>query len=231
MPASDEFKKALRSGDLPEAFVMAMGRATELNITTKVVKADGTISASYNPAQQLHTRLDLLNGTIDNEVGEDFVGNDKYRELQQFHQQQVALGNRKIQENFQSLQQLFRLLVTLQQYNRINNAEEPLDLTFLEVPSHALPAERVISSLREQEEAILETVAGISIPSPVADVVPEPEVSPKEPPAAVEVEPEPESLEEIVEPAAPVEPVKRVAIALRFHHYLGDRHRSATMNP
>ena len=218
MPASDEFKKALRSGDLPEAFVMAMGRATELNITTKVVKADGTISGSYNPAQQIHTRLDLLNGTIDNEVGEDFLGNSKYRELQEFHQQQVALGNLKIQENFQSLQQLFRLLVTLQQYNRINNAEEPLDLTFLEVPSHSVPAERVISSLREQEEAILATVAGITMPSPVQEVVPEPKVSPEPPPAvvetAVEAEPEAESPPEIVEPVAPVETmIKKVAIA------------------
>ncbi|MGB2926774.1 MAG: hypothetical protein WBB82_15855 [Limnothrix sp.] len=213
MPASDEFKKALRSGDLPEAFVMAMGRATELNITTKVMKADGTISETYDPSQQLHTRLDLLNGTIDNEVGEEFIGTGKYRELQQFHQQQVALGNSKIQENFQSLQQLFRLLVTLQQYNRINNAEEPLDLTFLEVPSHSLPAEKVISSLRAQEEAILETVAGVSLKSPTETrekkvTVEPPHSSPVKAPVAKAEETTPEIEVEI----AP-KPAKKVAIA------------------
>ncbi|AFY37166.1 hypothetical protein Lepto7376_0769 [[Leptolyngbya] sp. PCC 7376] len=157
MPASNEFKKALRSGDLPEAFVMAMGKATELNITTKVVKADGSVVEDYDPAQCLETRLDILNGTIENLVGEEFVGNGKYIELQEFHQQQVALGNRKIQENFQSLQELFRLLVTLQQYNRLTNAEQPLDLTFLEAPRYQLPPEKVITTLQEQV-SILETI-------------------------------------------------------------------------
>lgn len=142
MPLSDEFKQALRSGDLSKAFTMVASKATSLNITTRIVRQPGQ-GETYDPDTSLHTQIDLINGTIENEVGEALLNNQQYQNLQHFHQQQVAQGNRKIQENFQGLQQLFQLLVTLQQYDRLLNAETPLDLKFLEVPNQTLAAQTV----------------------------------------------------------------------------------------
>ncbi|AMA09031.1 hypothetical protein [Picosynechococcus sp. PCC 73109] len=142
MSLSDEFKQALRSGDLSKAFTMVASKAATLNITTRIVRHPDQ-GEPYPPDTSLHTQVDLINGTVENDVGEAVLNNAQYQNLQHFHQQQVALGHRKIQENFQGLQQLFQLLVTLQQYDRLMNAEEPLDLKFLEIPNQTLMAATV----------------------------------------------------------------------------------------
>ncbi|BAW95216.1 surface protein SdrI, putative [[Synechococcus] sp. NIES-970] len=142
MSLSDEFKQALRSGDLSKAFTMVASKATVLKITTRVVRHLDQ-GDTDDPSKSLHTELDLINGTVENEIGADLLGTEQYQHLQHFHQQQVSQGNRKIQENVQGLQQLFQLLVTLQQYDRLTNAEAPLDLKFLEIPNQTLATQTV----------------------------------------------------------------------------------------
>ncbi|ANV83996.1 hypothetical protein AWQ21_06150 [Picosynechococcus sp. PCC 7003] len=181
MSLSDEFKQALRSGDLSKAFTMVASKAAILNITTRIVR-DPNQGEPYPPNSSLHTQVDLINGTVENDVGEAVLNTAQYQNLQHFHQQQVALSHRKIQENFQGLQQLFQLLVTLQQYDRLMNAEEPLDLKFLEIPNQTLMAATVkvvepFTTTPPQDDHALPTVAPSAPMEAVSksqpDVVPE----------------------------------------------------------
>ena len=41
MTSSEDFKQAIREGNISEAFLVAMSNAPELNITTKIITADG----------------------------------------------------------------------------------------------------------------------------------------------------------------------------------------------
>lgn len=140
MPPSEEFKAALRSGNLSKAFAVATAQATTLKITTWIKPSRRTRASQNQYSPKLQTQIDLLKGTIDNEVDEPFTDSTEYQQLQQFHQQQVALGHHNIQDNFQSLHQLLQLLTTLQQYHRLEAGAEPLDLSFLEASTPISPA-------------------------------------------------------------------------------------------
>jgi hypothetical protein len=51
----------------------------------------------------------MIEGNIENEIGDQFIGNGRYRELRQFHLDQIAEGNKIIQNNLKSLQKLFEV--------------------------------------------------------------------------------------------------------------------------
>ncbi len=112
MTSSEDFKQALRSGNLSEAFLLAMSKAPELHITTWIA------SPQDNPAQppkdkSLRTHINLIEGKIENQIGEQLLG-DRHPEIQQFHHQQVAQGHQTIQQNLESLQKMFRLMAAFQ---------------------------------------------------------------------------------------------------------------------
>jgi hypothetical protein len=125
MVSSDEFKKALRAGKLSEAFVMAMSQAPELRITTWIASSRKNLSQSStstttpisNQVQAdsyLRSRINLVEGSIDNEISEEFLGNRFYQEVQQLHLQQVVEAHQTIQQNLETLQNIFLLLANLQ---------------------------------------------------------------------------------------------------------------------
>jgi hypothetical protein len=60
----------------------------------------------------MRTRMNIVDGDIDNEVGNQFVGNGPYTELRQFHMQQVQEGRQIIQHNLENIQQLFTVLTS-----------------------------------------------------------------------------------------------------------------------
>ena len=128
MASSTEFKKALREGKLSEAFVIAMGNAPELHITTWLS------SPEDNPAQPsrgkcLKTHVNLVEGKIANAIGEDLMGDNLYGAIQKFHSQQVAQGHQAISQNLRSLQQMLRLMTILQKQQ---NGEEFQQIQLLE---------------------------------------------------------------------------------------------------
>ncbi|MEC4805855.1 MAG: hypothetical protein SAJ72_16505, partial [Jaaginema sp. PMC 1080.18] len=135
MAASDDFKEAIRAGRLADALVLAMGNAVELKIATWVVSAADAAVSNPLPGHRLQTRINLIGGEIENEVGDRFIGNGPYTELQKYHHQQVLEGNKTIQKNLQSLSALFQVLIALQQHQA--NPNEPLSLVDIEIP--ALP--------------------------------------------------------------------------------------------
>jgi hypothetical protein len=139
MAASDNFREAIRAGQLADALVLAMSRAVELNITTWVSSATDVSASAAPPGHRLHTRINLIAGGIENEVGTQFIGNGPYRELHQFHHQQVLDGNKTVQNNLQSLSSLFNVLIALQHYQA--HPDEPLQLPDGE--SRSLPTTKI----------------------------------------------------------------------------------------
>ena len=115
MTSSEDFKQAIRTGNINEAFLVAMSNAPELNITTKIITADGH-STSIGPEldNYLHTHINLIEGKVENEIGEKLTG-DRYSEIKQFHLRQVTKGHQTIQQNLLSLQRMFHLMSSFQQ--------------------------------------------------------------------------------------------------------------------
>jgi hypothetical protein len=140
MTSSDEFRKALRAGKLTDAFVLAMSKAHQLNITTSIAFPEKNSSQSAT-SSSLRTRLDLVEGKIDNEIDEQFLGNPLYQQVQQFHRQQVNRGHHTIAQNLETLQQMFRLLVTLQKQQLEGNYRE---FGWLDVATESLPVEKAL---------------------------------------------------------------------------------------
>ena len=110
MAASDDFKQQLKAGKIVDALTLALGEAIELEITTWVSSESGTDSPL--PGHRLRTRMNIVDGEIDNEVGPQFIGNGPYIELRQFHLEQLQVGRQMMQSNLATLQQLFVTMAT-----------------------------------------------------------------------------------------------------------------------
>ncbi len=118
MTSSEDFKQAIRAGNIQEAFLVAMSNAPELNITTKIITAQGDQHQVDNNQSQgdnsLRTHISLIEGKVENEIGEKLTG-DRYSEIKQFHIEQVTQGHQTIQHNLISLQKMFQLMSTFQE--------------------------------------------------------------------------------------------------------------------
>jgi hypothetical protein len=123
MTSSEDFKQAIRSGNISEAFLVAMSNAPELNITTTIVTADGQKIDTEDGQMDnyLHTHISLIEGKVENEIGEKLTG-DRYSEIKQFHIQQVTQGHQTIQHNLISLQKMFQLMSSFQQQQGTNHS-------------------------------------------------------------------------------------------------------------
>lgn len=116
MATSDEFKAQLKAGKIVDALTLALGEAVELEITTWVASSKNSEVTSLVETEKptadsrMRTRLNIVEGAIDNEVGSRFIGNGPYTELRQFHMEQVQQGRQIIQHNLENLQQLFTVL-------------------------------------------------------------------------------------------------------------------------
>lgn len=126
MTSSKDFKQAIREGRLNDAFVIAMGNAPELHITTWVASPEDNQSKPV-AGEYLRTHVNLVEGEIINEIGEKLIGDDLYSTLQKFHLQQVTQGHQTISQNLQSLQQMFRLLAVLQKQQKGEGYTPPIN--------------------------------------------------------------------------------------------------------
>lgn len=114
MASSDEFRRKLKAGKIAEAFALAVGEAVDLRITTWVVSGPDDVDPEQaRHGYRLRTRINMIDGDINNEVGDQFIANGPYRELRQFHLDQVTQGQEIIYSNLKSLQRIFEVLVTM----------------------------------------------------------------------------------------------------------------------
>lgn len=110
MAASNEFRQYLKEGKVVDALTLALGEAIELEITTWVSTDESPATSEPSPGSRMRTRINLVDGDINNEVGSQFIGSGPYTELRDFHLQQVQEGRDIIKQNLESLQQMFVLL-------------------------------------------------------------------------------------------------------------------------
>ena len=152
MAPSDDFRQYLKTGNIKEALVLALSEAVDLKITTWVADTNADLDAAQaKPGHRMCTRIDTINGAIDNEVGDQFIGNGRYRELRQFHNDQVAQGNQIIQSNLKSLHKLFEVLLTLGYPTSTTGVIEP------ESPrgeTHLLPSIEPVTETRVAIESV-----------------------------------------------------------------------------
>ena len=139
MTSSEDFKQAIRAGNIQEAFLAAMSNAPELNITTKIVTAEG----NQHQVNSLRTHISLIEGKVENEIGEKLTG-DRYSEIKQFHIEQVTQGHQTIQDNLISLQKMFQLMSTFQE--QISEHSNWVDIA-ADVAREPLPASRQTNQL------------------------------------------------------------------------------------
>lgn len=110
MTAMTEFKEKIKAGEFLDALTLAMGEAVELKITTWVSSEDDVIESNPSqPSNRLRTRINLIDGEIENEIGSEFINNPGYAELQQLHLEQVQQSRDTLIRNLESLQAMFTI--------------------------------------------------------------------------------------------------------------------------
>ena len=155
MTSSEDFKQALREGKLNDALAIAISQIPELKITTSITSSlspeteDDSETKNPPPIKRLHTRINLVEGEIHNEISEELMGNGVYQDVQQFHFEQVARGHQTIQKNLESLQNMFRLMTTVQKQQLEGNYH---DVQYLEAQTPPLLSEQKESQPDEETE-------------------------------------------------------------------------------
>lgn len=111
MTPLEEFKEKVRAGKMFDALAIAMSEAIELNITTWVVASEQEqLEETSQPGYRMRTRINLVDGEVDNEIGREFATNPAYGELQKLHLEQVQQGREILLNNLASLQSMFAML-------------------------------------------------------------------------------------------------------------------------
>ncbi len=143
MASSDDFREKLKAGNITEALTLALTEAATLKITTQVLSGTEDLAENQaKPGYRLQTQINAIEGAIENEIGDQFLGNGPYRELLQFHQDQVAQSNLMIQNNLQSLQKLFEVLIALRHPSVPQTITEPV---FVEDKERLLPSSSLVA--------------------------------------------------------------------------------------
>ena len=170
MASSDDFKEQLKAGNLTEALTLALTKAVELKITTWVASSGEAIETTKaKPGHRLRTHINAIEGYVENEIGDQFIGNAPYRELRQFHLDQVSDGNKIIQSNLKSLQKLFEVLIAMRSQAGVTpvlerkspSVENPLLPPAQEIPDAALvidPQESMVDDFRLSPNLLTEDI-------------------------------------------------------------------------
>lgn len=134
MAVSEDFKRELKAGNIVDALTLALGEAIELEITTWVSSGESdsaTVANQPLPGNCMRTRINIVDGDIENEIGTQFISTGPYAELQQFHLEQVHEGRQIIQQNLDNLQQLFTVLThTLSELPSVSRLRSPSQPVF-----------------------------------------------------------------------------------------------------
>ena len=111
MTAMEEFREKIKAGEFFEALSVAMSESVELKITTWVASSDlDSQTDESQPGYRLHTRINLIDGEVEQEIGREFVNNPAYAQLQKLHLEQVQQGRETVIKNLESLQKMFAIL-------------------------------------------------------------------------------------------------------------------------
>ncbi len=109
MISSEEFNQKLQAGQIHEALALVMRDAMELDVTTRMTEAAMTIS--HPGSEYLRTKINLLTGDVQNEVGKDvIIDSTSYLKLQQLHLDQIIASHRIVKSYLDRIQSIFTVL-------------------------------------------------------------------------------------------------------------------------
>ncbi|WP_226889348.1 hypothetical protein [Nostoc sp. MG11] len=111
-------KKGFNVEDAIDAIKIAIVDVIELEITTWVPEPSNQLDNEpqneqeiAKPGNRMYTVINLIDGTITNEVGNQFIGTGPYAELREFHLSQVKESREIIKKNIESVQKLYEILI------------------------------------------------------------------------------------------------------------------------
>jgi hypothetical protein len=106
MISSEEFQQTLHAGQIQEAFALIVRDLIELDITTHMTEDSTSMGSEY-----LRTKINLLTGEIQNEVGNEIVINsDLYTKLQQLHIDQIVASHQIVRDYLDRIQAMIAVL-------------------------------------------------------------------------------------------------------------------------
>ncbi len=103
MVLNPELRAKIQASEIFEALNIAMSETVELEVTTWLDCSDLDRLDRSSLGHRLHTRLSLLDGTIDHEIDLKLIDNPAYRELQRWHIKQVKQRQDSLIDNLASL--------------------------------------------------------------------------------------------------------------------------------
>lgn len=113
MTISERFKQELQAGNFETAIELALSEAMNLEIVTWV--ADDAEEGEDNPKRQrgsqIRTKINLLDGKVENQIGSLFLDGGPYANLREFHTHQIQAGQELVRHKFESLQSLWNACV------------------------------------------------------------------------------------------------------------------------
>ncbi len=95
MISSEEFHQQLQAGQIQAALALIVRDASELDVTTRMT--EDLANRQSSGSEYLRTKINLLTGEIQNEVGKDVVTRNNYIKLQQLHIDQIIVSHRLVQ--------------------------------------------------------------------------------------------------------------------------------------
>jgi hypothetical protein len=108
MISTTEFQQQLQAGHIQEALALLVREVIELDVTTRLTE-DSKASSEY-----LRTKINLLTGVVENEVGIDLKdGSSSYLELQQLHLDRLATSHRLVQNYLHQIKSILTVLSPL----------------------------------------------------------------------------------------------------------------------
>jgi hypothetical protein len=109
MISSQEFQEKLQAGQIHEALALAIQAASELDITTRMT--EDLPNHRSSGSEYLRTKINLLTGNVENEVGKKIVtDSNSYLKLQQLHIDRVAESHRLFRGYLQQLEAILTAL-------------------------------------------------------------------------------------------------------------------------
>jgi hypothetical protein len=148
MISSEEFQQKLQSGEIHAALALLIRDGAELDITTQIganIAIDQSLDRSTNHVY-LRTKINLLTGSVHNEVGEDLaIDSPDYLQLHQLHLDQIVTSHNLIESYQNSLKEIL-LALSSSPSSSINVPQQP-DLARSFVRSNQLNSDALMAKL------------------------------------------------------------------------------------
>ncbi|WP_295622159.1 hypothetical protein [Chamaesiphon sp. GL140_3_metabinner_50] len=173
MISSQEFHQKLQAGKIHEALTLVMQSAIELDITTRIT--EDLEQNQSEGGEYLRTKIDLLTGTVENEVSKNLLtDNLNYLKLQQLHLDRINNTHQIVRDCLHQI----RAILTVLPPSAIENMSIPSDTqsdpTNLAHPFLAIPDDDLDLSVERDGDVWEEWVEdeefmpGVGIPQPPA---------------------------------------------------------------